>query len=331
MVRASLCLLFALAACSLDFDGVGPQAAGGAGGSGQGSNHQGGAGATGGGGAAGGAEPAGGAAPTCTADSGACQPLPAGFSGLVQLTQGAGCTGAVVATGSLPGGSITAPDAQCQCQCQFPSALCASALLFSNGACNGGPADTTFSPGACAQVPGIFSYQVKLGLQNGVACSSDGAPPLPPAPFSFDEPHAACAVEAELDCGPGGVCVPQDGQRYCLVADTATSCTSPAFAVERRLLSPSDYDDTRTCSCLCNGPVGAVSCLEPDVEMFQQQGCVDELTVSQGVGNCRVAAGNPAVSMRLYPNIDGACAPGDTPSGTVEPIAGAGLLLCCAE
>ncbi|MBK8937526.1 MAG: hypothetical protein IPM79_07745 [Polyangiaceae bacterium] len=329
----------ALAACTFDFDAVGPQPSGGGpshggggsaltGGASAGGANAGGGGASSGGSAAGGGGSGGasdgggaqgGAGGTC--DVGTCLDIPGEFSAMFTIDRTPCASSSVIEGGVGVNGAM----ATCNCSCELPDDLgCADLGIrrFSQVGCAGQAAAVSLAEDICMIQPiGTLGYSSDPpgGTASGT-CVTDAEPPTVPL-WSFQEAVWGCPLGLEQSCDVGK-CVPSGA---CIYSETAATCPA-GFNVAPVIARASDVVDTRTCTCACGTFFGTCSA---EVEMFGDTGCLGSLTpVIQEL--CWADMSDEEIrGLRYAPTTNATCGAA-TPLALGDVSAPTAPLLCCA-
>ena len=315
-IRFALAAL-ALAACTLDFDAVGPF--GGAGQDGGSAT----AGASASGGSAGGGSP-----PVC---NGTCVEL-GSFTGPFSLDD-AGCQRPLRGGYADSKSPFTAAPATCECACELPIPLgCPPVKItfLDETSCDGTSTVTVdLFENDCLglEARGITGYSFEpppsKGGASGTCVSDEAAATIPPVELAA--PFEACALD-ESSCGGSNVCVPEDTTGLCLLSAEDVPCPD-TFPVRHEVLLESELVDDRDCQCGCGS--FSATCT-PAFGLYSGEVCAAPEAAQLGKDCVGPLDGGPIESVSYRPIAAGAeCSTAPSSFGGVT--AGPVNILCCAS
>jgi hypothetical protein len=213
----------------------------------------------------------------CGAGMVCADPVPAGWSGPVVVSEDAG---AVECPSEFPSlvqelhAGLSADSAECGCECGQPSdgIACSATLFEDDPGCdqNVFMADQwALDQADCIDIAtDTTAFRVVAGeLQaNDSSCEAIASENVPEP--SWETNTAACQVSNPDSCSVGGTCQPDTAASLCIWVEGDTDC--PAGPYETQIVRYLGVEDTRGCSeCSCGSPEGSCG---GDVELLTS-GC----------------------------------------------------------
>jgi hypothetical protein len=304
--------------------------------------------------------------PDCTAGFTCAPAVPTGFTGPVEIAEGATQADLPACGGAYPDnvyngyGGLQCPAGTCSaCSCgSLTGAACNNPGLAIGSSsdldklfCSARttaipPAEIGVCQGPLAISQDKYHFTTGSVANKGTCTSSGGTLNTPPPAFSWNAIRT-CGSPAKGGggCGASAVCWPKPQSAYqpqaCVVAAGNLACPSSGYSNKRDTYDSQDIDDGRSCSgCSCS-PTD-VSCesdlyLYPAAVIGKEAGCssiirVVPVTVSTDgpTSACATTTADISYLRVTAPSLKGSCAPTGTPvpTGTCTPK-GNQTTVCC--
>jgi hypothetical protein len=285
----------------------------------------------------------------CTTTAGyACVNPPAGWTGPIALFEGTSailpsCPSSFPTQAFVGRSGVSVPIHTCNdCSCAPLAVNCAAASVefFSETSCTGVPVLTLTQSAACTQIPAAVQRAEILAPTPTAAaeCTKSGggvAGSLPAVTFGANAIGCTAA-------GPGEGCDGSGANAACTPPSTAEFNQICVFRRMNAGACPGDFpvrhtyseqfNDTRGCSdCDCGNPNPAPACTA-QTTAFATTDCTGPSTNLNNNGVCLDASAATNGSFTLTsvtPNAPLCAKSGGAPTGTVAPVPGSAIIVCC--